>query len=209
MSDDATVVAYLQVSQVMCNMTRETVQQSELHSIAISAWYIPGKKNILPGQLSCPDQVLPTDGPFFLRCSTWFTRSSIALMKICLLPERTQNYIFTSLRFRIPWKQDSFQHPWDGLTAYTSTHFALHRHVLSRVLLSARLSLVLNSPYWPQEDWFADLLALLVAGPLWLPLLWNLLVQSHIRKFHRVLGMLRLHAWKLSSDVSERLAFHT
>ena len=38
-------------------------------------------------------------------------------------------------------------------------------------------------------------------------LLWYLLVQSHIRKFHQGLEMLRLHTWKLSSTSSPRFTF--
>ena len=43
--------------------------------------------------------------------------------------------------------------------------------------------------------------------PLKLLLLWNLLVQPHVRKFHRCLETLRLDAWKLSSVLSTRLNF--
>ena len=43
--------------------------------------------------------------------------------------------------------------------------------------------------FWPQKELLADLLALLVEEPHELPIVWNLLVQSHIRKFHRRLGV--------------------
>ena len=85
--------------------------------------------------------------------------------------------------------------------------FVLFHKVLSRVLLLTRLSLALIAPYWPQKYWFVDILALSVTEPLELPLLWNLLVQPHVQKFHWGLGTLQLHAWKLSIDLSKRLAF--
>ena len=69
-----------------------------------------------------------------------------------------------------------------------------------RVMPSTNLSLVLVAPLWPQKEWCADLLAFLVEEPLKLPLLWKLLFQPHVRKFHRGLEMLYLHSWKLSSD---------
>ena len=79
------------------------------------------------------------------------------------------------------------------LSTYTFPLFVLLRQVLSRVMLLTRLSLVVVAPCWPQKMWFAGLLSLLVEKPLELPLLWNLLVQPHIRKFHRGLGSLPSH----------------
>ena len=52
-------------------------------------------------------------------------------------------------------------------------------------LVLTGLSLVLVALCWPQKDWFADLLSLLVDEPLELSQVWNLLVQPHVQKFHR------------------------
>ena len=73
--------------------------------------------------------------------------------------------------------------------------------------LSTPFWLVLETPLWPQNECFTDLLSLLVDEPLELPQVWNLLVQPNVRKFHRGLGTLHLHAWKPSSLSSERQAF--
>ena len=62
--------------------------------------------------------------------------------------------------------------------------------------MSTRLSLVLIAPFWPQKGvvrWYCSFFG---EKPLKLPLLWNLVVQPHIRKFHRSLEILHLHAWK-------------
>ena len=69
------------------------------------------------------------------------------------------------------WKQDAFQHNWNDLSAYVFSPFTLLRKIMSRVLLSTNLSLALVTPLWPQEECFADLLALLVEEPFELPLL--------------------------------------
>ena len=42
----------------------------------------------------------------------------------------------------------------------------------------------------PQKEWFANLLAFLVEESLKLFLLWSLLIQLHITKFHRFLETL-------------------
>ena len=47
----------------------------------------------------------------------------------------------------------------------------------------------------------------LMAEPLQLPWVWNLLVQPHVRRYRHGLETLQLHAWSLSSVLSERQAF--
>ena len=53
------------------------------------------------------------------------------------------------------------------------------------------------------REWFGDLLVV----ELKLAVLWNLLVQPHVSKFHRWLGSPCLHALKLSSDSCARQVF--
>ena len=68
------------MGHVMCDMAWEVVQWSELLSVAISAQYILGRKNILVDQLSLLDQVLLKEWSFFLGCLTRSARSSVTLM---------------------------------------------------------------------------------------------------------------------------------
>ena len=42
-------------------MARKVVQWTELHSVTLSARYIPSRKSVLMDQLSCPNQVLLTE----------------------------------------------------------------------------------------------------------------------------------------------------
>ena len=60
----------------------------------------------------------------------------------------------------------------------------------------------LVAPVLPQKEWYAKLHSLLV-DPIELLMPWNLLVQLHVRTFHRGLESLRLHSLKLSSDPFE------
>ena len=66
--------------------------------------------------------------------------------------------------------------------------------------------MILVTPLWPQKEWYPDHL---LKEPLKLLMLWNLLVQPHIKKFNSDLESLHLHVWKLSSDSSTRQAFQT
>ena len=78
--------------------------------------------------------------------------------------------------------------------------------VLNKVMISEGLSVVLMAPLWLQKE-FPNLLSLLVAEYLHLPLFWNMLVQPHIQKFYQGLDIIKLDALKLSGDLSERQAF--
>ena len=206
MSDNATVVAYLR-NRVLWGMALDIVLWTERHFVLLSALYIPGKKNVLVDQLSCRDQVLPAEWSLLPR----------VFEAICGVFRRPHLDLFaTQANAKLPlyislvpdpmaWKQEAFQHPWDHLST-SFPPFALLRQVLSRVRLSAGLSLVLVAPLWPQKEWFTDLLSLLISEPLKLLQVWNLLVQPHVQKFHRGLGTLHPHTWKLSSVSFERQA---
>ena len=66
MSDANTVVAYVKkrgstVSRVMYSLAQEVVAWTELHLVTLSVRYVLGKNIILTDQMSCPDQVLPTE----------------------------------------------------------------------------------------------------------------------------------------------------
>ena len=58
-----------------------------------------------------------------------------------------------------------------------------------------------SPPYWPQREWFPDLLELLSDIPIELPKHQDLLQQPHSN-----LPMLRLTAWRLSGDSPVRQA---
>ena len=67
--------------------------------------------------------------------------------------------------------------------------------------------MTLVAPIWPEKEWFADLLVLLTQPPLALPWWDSLLRQPHCNLFHQGVHALNLHAWRLSSVISESRAF--
>ena len=95
---------------------------------------------------------------------------------------------------------DKFLQPWDNLQAYASPPIAIIRRVLLRLRASHHCDLTLIAPFWPQREWFPDLLELLSDIPIELPKRRDLLQQPHFHRFHEILQMLRLTAWRLSSD---------
>ena len=56
------------------------------------------------------------------------------------------------------WKEDAFQHPWDHLHAYVFPPFVLIHQIVNRVMVS-----IILVTLWLNQEWFPDLLSLLVA----------------------------------------------
>ena len=217
MSKNASVVVYLRhqggtVSRRLCQMASAITVWAEQNSIRLEARYIPDKWNILVDQLSRPDQILPTEWSLlprvFDRICQVFGRPHLNLFAT---KANNKLALYVSLVLDpLAWEQGTLHLRWNHLDAYTFPLFALLRQVITQVLESEVLEglwLLLVAPLWPQKEWFVDLLDLLVTEPLELPRVWNLLVQSHIRKYHRGLEALRLYVWNLCSDSSKRLAF--
>ena len=102
--------------------------------------------------------------------------------------------------------EDAFRHPWDDLDLYAFPPFPLVGRAIAFVRESSRFAMTLVAPLWPEKEWFADLL-LLTQPPLALPWWDSLLRQPHCNLFHQGVQALNLHAWRLSSVISESRAF--
>ena len=98
---------------------------------------------------------------------------------------------------------DVMMQSWDSMQAYAFPPFGLLHRVLSKVRQSRGLELTLLAPFWLQHPWFPDLLELLVAVPVFLPQQRDLLRQPHFHRFHQNLHVLRLTAFRISSDPQE------
>ena len=86
----------------------------------------------------------------------------------------------TSLTARLPvffapaWEPkaagvNAFLQPWDNLQAYAFPPIAIRKRVLLRLRASHNCDLTLIAPFWPQREWFPDLLELLSDTPIELP----------------------------------------
>ena len=96
---------------------------------------------------------------------------------------------------------------WNHLHAYAFPPFILIPAVLEKIR-QHQCRIVLIAPFWPQQQWFSELLLLLVSAPIRLPLIPRLLTQSKGRFVHQNLPILDLHAWELSNNQSEIRNFH-
>ena len=95
---------------------------------------------------------------------------------------------------------DAMLQAWNQQQLYAFPPFAMIRQVLVKLRASQGVEMTLIAPFWPQKEWFPDLLGSLVELPLLLPERRDLLRQPHFHRFHLGLQSLHLHAWRLSSD---------
>ena len=123
---------------------------------------------------------------------------------VCNLPDREAPSVFlTGLRSA---GTDALLQPWDDPQAYAFPPITIIRRVLLKLRSSKNCELTLIAPFWPQREWFPDLLELLSDVPITLSGRKDLLRQPHFHRFHLNLPMLQLTAWRLSSDSPVRPA---
>ena len=214
MCDNSTVVAYVNkqvgtVSMSLCLLTSRLLRWTESFDIHLDARYLPGESNVLADVLSRRGQVVGTEWSLHPQVARALLRAwgnpSIDLFATCL---NAKLPLYCSL---VPDPQavfeDVFRHPWDDLDQYAFPPFPLVSRVIARVQESSRVAMTLVAPLWPEKEWFADLLLLLTQPPLALPCWDKLLRQPHCSLFHQGVHALNLHAWRLSSDITESRAF--
>ena len=204
--DNVTTVAYLRRlggtrSQVLFLKAREILLWVESMKITLLPQFIQGSLNTRADLLSRPNLVIGSE---------WTLHQEVVQDLLHQWPAIIDLFA-TSLTARLPvffapaWEPkaagvDAFLQPWDNLQAYAFPPIAIIKRVLLKLRASHNCDLTLIAPFWPQREWFPDLLELLSDIPIELPKHRDLLRQPHFHRFHENLPMLRLTAWRLSSD---------
>ena len=204
--DTVTTVAYLRRSggtrsQVLFLKAREILLWIKSMQVTILPQFIQGSLNTRADLLSRPNLVIGSE---------WTLHQEVVQDLLHQWPAIIDLF-GTSLTARLPvffapaWEPkatgvDEFLQPWDNLQAYAFPPIAIIRRVLLKLRASHHCDLTLIAPFWPQREWFPDLLELLSDIPIELPKRRDLLRQPHFHRFHENLQMLRLTAWRLSSD---------
>lgn len=207
-SDNTSTIAYLRNqggtrSRGLNQEAQGILRWAEDVGTEVRPQYLKGSKNVVADALSRPNQIQGTE----------WTLCQEVVDKLVHLWPATIDLFATSLNYRLPVYfaplrdpssagTDALLQPWDGLQAYAFPPFPLVRMVLNKVRQSRGLELTLIAPFWPQKEWFPDLLDLLMEPPLSLPERRDLLKQPHFHRFHQNLPGLALHAWRLCSDSS-------
>ena len=210
--DNVTTVAYLRRSggtrsQVLFLKAREILLWVESMEITLLPQFIQGSLNTRADLLSRPNLVIGSEWTLHQEVVQDLLHLWLAIIDL----------FATSLTARLPvffapaWEPkaagvDAFLQPWDNLQAYAFPPIAIIKKVLLKLRAYHNCDLTLIAPFWPQREWFPDLLELLSDIPIELTKRRNLLRQPHFHRFHENLPMLRLTAWRLSSDSPVRRA---
>ena len=203
--DNTTTVAYLHrsggtFSSTLNSTAREVLLWAESRRIRLLPQFIMGSSNVTADALSRPNQVIGSE---------WALHQEVVDQLVHRWPAMIDLFA-TSLTARLPVYfspasdpraagTDALLQPWDDLQAYAFPPIAIIRRVLLKLRSSKNCELTLIALFWPQRDWFPDLLELLSDVPITLSDRRDLLRQPHFHRFHQNLPMLRLTAWRLSS----------
>ena len=210
--DNTTTVAYLRrsggtFSSTLNATAREVLLWAESHRVRLLPQFIMGSSNVTSDALSRPNQVIGSE---------WTLHQEVVVQLVHKWPAVIDLFA-TSLTARLPVYfspasdpraagTDALLHPWDDLQAYAFPPIAIIRRVLLKLRSSRNCELTLIAPFWPQREWFPDLLELLSDIPITLSGRKDLLRQPHFHRFLLNLPMLQLTAWRLSSDSPVRPA---
>ena len=210
--DNTTTVAYLRrlggtFSSTLNATAREILLWAENLLIRLLPQFIMGSSIVTADALSRPNQVIGSE---------WTLHQEVVDQLVHKWPAVIDLFA-TSLTARLPVYfspasdpraagTDALLQSWDDLQAYTFPPIAIIRRVLLKLRSSKNCKLTLIAPFWPQRDWFPDLLELLSDVPVTLSGRRDLLRQPHFHRFHLNLPMLQLTAWRLSSDSPSRPA---
>ena len=208
--DNTTTVACLRRSggtfpSALNSKAREVLLWAESRRIRLLPQFIMGSSNVTADALSRPNQVIGSE---------WTLHQEVVDQLVHRWPAMIDLFA-TSLTARLPVYfspasdpraagTDALLQPWDDLQAYAFPLIAIIRRVLLKLRSSRNCELTLIAPFWPQRDWFPDLLELLSDVPITLSDRRDLLRQPHFHRFHQNLPMLRLTAWRLSSGSPSR-----
>ena len=204
--DNTTTVAYLRRSggtfSATLNATaREILLWAENRRIRLLPQFIMGSSNVTADVLSRPNQVIGSEWTLHQEVVDQLVHKWPAVIDLFAtsLTARLPVYFSPASDPRAAWT-DALLQSWDDLQAYAFPPIAIIRRVLLKLRSSKNCELTLIAPFWPQRDWFPDLLELLSDVPVTLSGRRDLLRQPHFHRFHLNLPMLQLTAWRLSSD---------
>ena len=174
------------------------------HNIQLLVKHIPGRFNTLADRMSRMDKPIATE---------WSWNQEIANKIFQIMDFPSIDLFATRLNHRLPLyvspipdqkalSIEAISMDWNRIQAYAFPPFHLIQTVINKIRIS-QCKIVLIAPLWADRPWFPELLGLLVSPPVSLPVIPNLLAQLKGRILHQNWGLLQLHAWELSNNLSK------
>ena len=205
--DNSTAVAYLRKqggsrSESLNEEAQGILRWAEEMELSLLPQFILGRHNVLADSLSRGNSVQGSEWTLCQEVFNDLRRKWPVTIDLFATPLNYRCQVFFC-PFQDPLSAgtDAFLQDWEGLQAYAFPPFALVRAVLNKARVTRNLDLTLIAPFWPQKEWFPDLLEAAVEPPVCLPERSDLLRQPHFHRFHLRLSVLRLHAWRLSGGL--------
>ena len=192
---------------LLYTLAQEILRWTESLSIRLAQQFLPGSNNVLADALSRPHQLPHSEWSLNLTVFQYLRRLWPVQIDLFATSDNHRCSIYFS-PFRDPMSagMDTFLQSWAGLQAYAFPPVAIIPRVLAKLRASTGTGLTLVAPHWAQRPWFSALLQLSLAPPVVLPARQDLLRLPRSRHLYPDLRRLRLHAWRLYSDLPEPLA---
>ena len=166
-----------------------------------------GLQHVLADALSRPHQLPHTEWSLNMTVFLYLRRLwPVQIVLFATSANHRCSIYFSHFRDPVSACTDAFLQSWEGLQAYAFPPVAIIPRVLATLRASTGTELTLLAPHWAQRLWFSDLVQLSLAPPVILPSRPDLLRLPRSRHLYPDLRRLRLHAWRLSSDLPEPLA---
>jgi hypothetical protein len=211
-SDNTTVVQYINKqggtkSPQLCYLTWDLWNLVIQNNIHLQAAHIAGKMNILADQLS-RTKILTTEWSLNREIvQTLFGLWGHPLIDLFASIHNRQTQIFCSwMPHTEALAVDALTISWEKMYAYAYPPICLIPKIL-QYMRQFHCQIILIAPQWPRRHWYADLLQFLIAYPIRLPNLPNLLNQPKTKIYHPNPQVFNLTAWLLSTEVSKQKAF--
>ena len=164
--DNTTTVAYLRrsggtFSSTLNDTAREILLWAENHRVRLRPQFIMGSSNVTADILSRPNQVIESEWTLHQEVVDQLVHKWLAVIDLFAtsLTTRLPVYFSPASDSRAAGT-DALLQPWDNLQAYAFPPIAIIRRVLVKLRSSKNCELTLIDPFWPQREWFPDLLEL-------------------------------------------------
>lgn len=210
--DNSTVVQYINKqggtrSVQTCYLAWKLWQIAIKHNVQLKAAHVAGHLNVLADNLS----------RVRIRATEWSLNDQM-VQKIFLNWGQPMIDLFASVDNRkvqifCSWENhsqayavDSLTIPWQNMFGYAYPPLCLIPRVLHH-MSQCNCQIILIAPHWPRRHWYPTILQYLIACPLRLPNIKNLLVQPKTQIYHPKAEIFSLTAWLLSTDRSKQEAF--
>ena len=201
--DNSTAISYLRrqggtLAPALNEVAQLILRWAEANQVHLVPQFILGKQNVVADSLSRANQVIGSEWTLHQDVFDQLRKKWPVMIDLFATPLNFRCPIYFA-PFTDPQSAgtDALLQPWENLQAYAFPPFCLVRQVLNKVRMLENLDLTLVAPYWPQKEWFPDLLGLAVEPPIRLPVRSDLLKQPHFHRYCLNLQTLSLHAWRL------------